>query len=192
MPKHDPALLDSLRQNIEALALEVALRDLSSPERVQPLAPMLAELRQQALLAGLPPSPTWPPARRTPNPGAHVVSHMQQLLAMSEKQVASEEPSASDSASMPRRRPRRPALSIKIRNWSADFILESREHLTAIEAQLLALEQDPQNFEAINTIFRGFHTIKGLAGFSGIWLHSTFRARSRNVARFGPELQAAG
>jgi two-component system chemotaxis sensor kinase CheA len=37
--------------------------------------------------------------------------------------------------------------------------------LTAIEAQLLALEQDPQNAEAINTIFRGFHTIKGLAGF---------------------------
>src|SRR2546421_2881127 len=47
----------------------------------------------------------------------------------------------------------------------ADFIMESREHLCAVEAQLLALEQDPQNKEAINTIFRGFHTIKGLAGF---------------------------
>ncbi len=47
----------------------------------------------------------------------------------------------------------------------ADFIMESREHLAALEAQLLALEQDPRNTEAINTIFRGFHTIKGLAGF---------------------------
>src|SRR5207249_4768 len=47
----------------------------------------------------------------------------------------------------------------------ADFIMESREHLSAIETQLLALEHDPRNPEAVNTIFRGFHTIKGLAGF---------------------------
>ncbi len=46
-----------------------------------------------------------------------------------------------------------------------DFILESREHLTAIELQLLTLDQDPANFEALNAIFRGFHTIKGMAGF---------------------------
>lgn len=46
-----------------------------------------------------------------------------------------------------------------------DFILESREHLTSIELQLLALDQDPANAEAIHAIFRGFHTIKGMAGF---------------------------
>src|ERR1700685_1672488 len=46
-----------------------------------------------------------------------------------------------------------------------DFILESREHLTAIELQLLTLDQDPSNAEAIHAIFRGFHTIKGMAGF---------------------------
>ena len=46
-----------------------------------------------------------------------------------------------------------------------DFILESTEHLTTIEPQLLTLEQDPANAEAIHAIFRGFHTIKGLAGF---------------------------
>ncbi len=46
-----------------------------------------------------------------------------------------------------------------------DFILESREYLSAIELQLLTLEQDPANAEAIHSIFRGFHTIKGLAGF---------------------------
>ncbi len=46
-----------------------------------------------------------------------------------------------------------------------DFIVEAREHLGAIEVQLLTLEQDPENAEAIHTIFRGFHTIKGLAGF---------------------------
>lgn len=47
----------------------------------------------------------------------------------------------------------------------ADFFVESRDHLTMIESQLLTLEQDPGNTDAIHTIFRGFHTIKGLAGF---------------------------
>src|SRR5580693_5367164 len=47
----------------------------------------------------------------------------------------------------------------------SDFILESREHLTSIELQLLTLDQDPTNSEAIHAIFRGFHTIKGMAGF---------------------------
>jgi len=46
-----------------------------------------------------------------------------------------------------------------------DFLLESREHLSSIETQLLAVEQDPANRDALHTIFRGFHTIKGLAGF---------------------------
>ena len=43
--------------------------------------------------------------------------------------------------------------------------MEAREHLTNIENQALALEQNPQNTDAIHGIFRAFHTIKGLAGF---------------------------
>jgi len=46
-----------------------------------------------------------------------------------------------------------------------DFILESREHLTQVEIQVMTLEKDPDHSEAINTVFRAFHTIKGLAGF---------------------------
>ena len=46
-----------------------------------------------------------------------------------------------------------------------EFIVESREHLISIETQMLALEQNPANTEAIHSVFRGFHTIKGLAGF---------------------------
>jgi len=46
-----------------------------------------------------------------------------------------------------------------------DFIVEAREHLTNIELQLLTLDQDPANAEAIHAVFRGFHTIKGMAGF---------------------------
>jgi two-component system chemotaxis sensor kinase CheA len=47
----------------------------------------------------------------------------------------------------------------------ADFVLESREHLAAIEARALALERDPSDGDALNSAFRGFHTIKGIAGF---------------------------
>ena len=51
------------------------------------------------------------------------------------------------------------------RELVAEFILEAREHLASIEAQLLALEQTPGDPEPIHSIFRGFHTIKGVAGF---------------------------
>ena len=50
-----------------------------------------------------------------------------------------------------------------------DFILESREHLSQIETQLLTLERDASDAEALNAVFRSFHTIKGLAGFLELW-----------------------
>lgn len=46
-----------------------------------------------------------------------------------------------------------------------DFITESREHLGAIENHMLTLEKNPNEMEAVHAVFRGFHTIKGLAGF---------------------------
>jgi two-component system chemotaxis sensor kinase CheA len=46
-----------------------------------------------------------------------------------------------------------------------DVILESNEHLTSVENELLKLERDPEDQEAIHSAFRSFHTIKGLAGF---------------------------
>jgi two-component system chemotaxis sensor kinase CheA len=160
--------LASLRQNIEALALEVALRDLSSPERIQPLVPMLAQLRREAVAAGLPAvAELAANAPETESGLREVVSRMQQLLALSEKDAQSERDAQEDGPSAvpaPASPPQTPSLN-QDPELVADFILESREHLAAIEGQLLALEHDPQNAEAINTIFRGFHTIKGLAGF---------------------------
>ena len=51
----------------------------------------------------------------------------------------------------------------------SDFIVESREHLANIENQVLTLEKEPTNSESLNAVFRGFHTIKGLAGFLELW-----------------------
>ena len=42
-----------------------------------------------------------------------------------------------------------------------DFIAESEEHLEEMETNLLALEEDPENREILDNIFRSAHTIKG-------------------------------
>ena len=47
----------------------------------------------------------------------------------------------------------------------SDFIVEAREHLNNVETQLLAIEQDPSQTAPPQSLFRSFHTIKGLAGF---------------------------
>jgi two-component system chemotaxis sensor kinase CheA len=46
-----------------------------------------------------------------------------------------------------------------------DFAIEGRSHMDAAEARLLALEEEPDNADHINGLFRAFHTIKGVAGF---------------------------
>jgi two-component system, chemotaxis family, sensor kinase CheA len=47
----------------------------------------------------------------------------------------------------------------------SDFLVEAREHLALIESQMLELEKDPHAMEVLHSVFRTFHTIKGLAGF---------------------------
>lgn len=49
-----------------------------------------------------------------------------------------------------------------------EFLTESAEHFQQAEVSLLALENDPGDAEAVNTVFRAFHTVKGVAGFVGI------------------------
>jgi two-component system chemotaxis sensor kinase CheA len=48
------------------------------------------------------------------------------------------------------------------------FVMESLEALESIEVGLIDLEQNPDDMESINTIFRSFHTIKGVSGFLGL------------------------
>lgn len=46
-----------------------------------------------------------------------------------------------------------------------DFIVEAFEHIDEIEANAMSLDQNPDDMEIIHTMFRAFHTIKGLSGF---------------------------
>ncbi len=49
-----------------------------------------------------------------------------------------------------------------------DFVQEATEHLDNCDVHLLTLETDPEDSDAINAVFRAFHTIKGVAGFLGL------------------------
>lgn len=48
--------------------------------------------------------------------------------------------------------------------WN-DFIVEAFEHIDEIENNAMSLEQHPEDMDIIHTMFRAFHTIKGLSGF---------------------------
>ncbi|QOJ01106.1 MAG: chemotaxis protein CheA [Phycisphaeraceae bacterium] len=50
----------------------------------------------------------------------------------------------------------------------ADFLCEAKDHIAGSEEALLALEHDRANSELINTVFRAFHTIKGVSGFMSL------------------------
>src|SRR5688572_6452866 len=51
---------------------------------------------------------------------------------------------------------------------AADFLIEAQEILDRLGEQLVTLEQDPSDSAQLNAVFRGFHTLKGGAGFLGI------------------------
>ena len=63
----------------------------------------------------------------------------------------------------------------------SDFIAESRELLENAEAALLGLELDPDNGEAVNTIFRAFHTIKGTSAFLALDYVTEFAHHAETV-----------
>ncbi|WP_431065068.1 chemotaxis protein CheW [Methylotuvimicrobium sp.] len=49
-----------------------------------------------------------------------------------------------------------------------DFLVESGEIIELLGEQLVQLEQMPNDYDLLNAIFRGFHTVKGGAGFLAI------------------------
>lgn len=48
-----------------------------------------------------------------------------------------------------------------------DFLSEAQDNIESAEGSLLALEANPGDKDAVNTIFRVFHTIKGMSAFLG-------------------------
>lgn len=61
------------------------------------------------------------------------------------------------------------------------FVVESLEALESIEVGLIDLEQNPDDTESVNTIFRSFHTIKGVSAFLGFERINKLAHRSENL-----------
>ncbi|MBL0063169.1 MAG: chemotaxis protein CheA [bacterium] len=49
-----------------------------------------------------------------------------------------------------------------------EFRTEAEEHFQNIEVGLMNLESTPDDMESVNTVFRAFHTVKGVASFVGV------------------------
>lgn len=47
------------------------------------------------------------------------------------------------------------------------FLDETKEHIENLNSQILTLEQEPENVDTINEIFRAAHSLKGMAGTMG-------------------------
>ncbi len=170
MSMNPEQLLSDLRRGVEELAMQMVLEDtpllLANSDSLRSLAERLAEFSRQASSAGRSdaaqiaselsgcvrdaegqPGPSSTQLESTLESG---ITRLQQVLSGAAV-PAPESQSACSIAQDP--------------ELIADFVLESREHLENIENQVLALERNPSDPEALNSIFRGFHTIKGLAGF---------------------------
>jgi two-component system chemotaxis sensor kinase CheA len=49
-----------------------------------------------------------------------------------------------------------------------EFLTEANEHVVNAEAALLTLEENPDDAAAVNTVFRAFHTVKGVSAMLGM------------------------
>lgn len=63
----------------------------------------------------------------------------------------------------------------------ADFIIEAKEHLETIEPNLLELENNPNNLDILNEIFRPMHSLKGASGFLGLNIINGLAHRAENI-----------
>lgn len=61
------------------------------------------------------------------------------------------------------------------------FLDETKEHLQNLNTQILDLEQDSENMDTINEIFRAAHSLKGMAGTMGYKRMQTLTHDMENV-----------
>jgi len=157
-----------LRQQIEDLALQLVVAEPGAAAAVSVWLPALQDIRDRAIgeradqLAAATTAliESLPAAERAEGAGAGAADVLQAGIVRLQQILDGEVREAA---------PSQPLSLAQDPELLGDFVLESREHLATIESQLLTLEGDPSASEALNSIFRGFHTIKGLAGFLELW-----------------------
>ena len=61
------------------------------------------------------------------------------------------------------------------------FLIEAGDHLTNLNNNLLVLENDPQNIELIDSLFRDAHTLKGSSAMMGFGIISDVAHRAEDI-----------
>jgi two-component system chemotaxis sensor kinase CheA len=168
---------DALRL-LHAAVDELATRAMLDEGHVNPggkAIPALLSLAQDAKSAGVPQAADIAEELALALAGPQTENHLTLLEGLSRIQLAieksSEKCSAGDSKGAGI-----PGLGVLGEGpaWGsdpellADFFMESKDHLASIERELLRLEQDAGNKGSIDSVFRSFHTMKGLGGFLGL------------------------
>ena len=77
-----------------------------------------------------------------------------------------------------------------------EFVQEAEEHLQTVEENLLKLEKQPDDDEAINEVFRAIHSIKGTASYVNVGkinrlshkMETVFDRVRKGSATYSPEL----
>ncbi len=62
-----------------------------------------------------------------------------------------------------------------------DFVTEAQEHFENLERHFLELEDNPEDLDVLNTIFRSVHTIKGASGFLGLKVIGELSHKGENI-----------
>lgn len=70
---------------------------------------------------------------------------------------------------------------MEINQYLTMFIDESKEHLQAMNENMLALEQNPEDMSIVQTIFRSAHTLKGMSATMGFMDLSSLTHEMENV-----------
>lgn len=146
------SIADGLRRQVEELAMTFVMQESpAAPEALRALAGALEETRRQAVEAG------WDEVAQIAGQlAAAQPDALRQGIAKLQAAVENGPPAATPAPVVP---------LVQDTDLLNDIVMESSEHLSSVETQLLTLEQDPGNAEAVHSTFRSFHTIKGLAGF---------------------------
>jgi two-component system, chemotaxis family, sensor kinase CheA len=72
-------------------------------------------------------------------------------------------------------------IQISDPDLAGDFVAESQEHFDIADENLLILEEKPDDKDAVNAVFRAFHTIKGVCGFIGLPPIGNLAHRAENL-----------
>jgi two-component system chemotaxis sensor kinase CheA len=68
-----------------------------------------------------------------------------------------------------------------VSKYATLFLTESREHLSACNAELLRWEREPRATEPVGGLFRAVHTVKGMAATMGYAAIATLAHRAENL-----------